>query len=381
MAVMAGAAALATAAPAGAAASREPDLKIAATPGAAPGTSVTLKARCAATCKLALKEVNVIRFDRRSQQTGTTGRTPLTLRATVKAGATKAFRVPLRGELGGIVNATVAAGEYARLAVVADYQGKAGSYEVSRTAALHKPGMPKLLYGEDDLTVTPMKPASGKRSRWRVSLSGVQTSTWQYNRDEKRPTGCTILSNGNGTQVMRFRSTKSVVATYGHQGKGTSQPMFVTAVGLRNRLRVPITIDVDRKGVENKGASGPCGPDDGIFGGEQDGGPPKACNGKGKIAANAELHYEGRELNAMRDALEAFVEKNTGIDCPLRLGEWQGLGDLLLFMAANPRGDLDAAGNAKKVIVILRRTVNEPLPGGTAKTTARWTVTFTRVGR
>lgn len=371
-----GVAMLAVAMPAAAAPAREPDLKVSATPGALPGTSVTVKARCASGCTLKLKEVNVIRFDRRSQQTGATGAQPLQMRGTIKAGATKAFAVPLRGELGALVRTTVAAGEYARLAVVADYKGKTGSYEVSRTAALHKPAMPKLLFAEDDLPMAPLKP-SGKTSRWRVTLSGVQSTQWQYNRDQRRPSGCTIVANGNGTQVLRFRSSGSAVATIARKGK--AQPFFRVPGG-SGRMDVPITIDVDRKGAENKGVSGPCTEDDGVYGGDGPGQPP-ACNGKGRIAnAHASLFYEGRELNAMRNAIEAFTEKNTGIDCPLYLGQWQGLGDLLLNAASNPRGDLADVGNAKKVIFILRRSINEPLPGGRVKTTARWTVTFQRVG-
>ncbi len=88
----------ATAGPAATAAGPSPDpvLGLSPTAGAPPGQSLTLKVRCAKRCKLRLRELNVMRFDRRAVQGAGSSTLPLKAAKRVPGGKTVAIEVALR---------------------------------------------------------------------------------------------------------------------------------------------------------------------------------------------------------------------------------------------------------------------------------------------
>lgn len=353
----------------------DPTLSLAPTAGAAPGQSLTLKARCAKGCTLKLRELTVMRFDRTGTQAAGSSGIALKGSKRVPRGKTVAIKVALADSAGALARKVVADGEYARVAVLADYSGPGGAHQVQRSIALHKPGMPKAIFAEDDGTLRPPPPPKRASSRYRVTVSAVQQTRWSYDRDEAKGPGCTIVSNGSGTQTLRFSPKESVVARLvrGRDGK----PAFDRRPSpFPHQLYVGGKLSVDRQGTRNAGVRGQC---DGVFGGDDGSGPPPPCNGKATFDAAVVVQYQpdGR-LAAYRIPMEDIMGLDRGVDCPVEMGA-RAQGDLEVAWVSEPRADPTRAGSPGKYIAILRGKRTEPLPGGSVTTTTTYTVTFKKM--
>jgi hypothetical protein len=357
-------------APAVAATQPDPVLGLAPTAGAAPGQSLTLKARCAKRCKLRLRELNVMRFDKRAVQGAGSSSLPLKVTKTLPGGKTVAVKLALGDSTGALARKLVGDGEYARVSVLADYSGADGARQVQRSIALHKPGMKRLGYADDDAALRPPAKPKRKVSRYSVTVSAVQRTDWSYNRDEARGPGCTVISNGKGTQILRFSPKEAVRAKLTHRPDG--KPYFDRRPSTFSQLFVGGKLSVDRQGERNAGVSGSC---DGEVGGGG-GGVPPACNGKATFDATVFVEYfpDGR-LSGYRLPTEDLPWVDRGVDCPVEVGQ-RSQGPLELMYALEGKADPTKAGDPGKYIVILRGKRTEPLAGGSVTTTVRYTVTF-----
>lgn len=349
----------------------DPTLALAVTKGAVPGQSLTLKARCVKACKLVPRELSVMRFDRQgAQQAGTS---VLALKGARRIGAGKAIEIklPLVDSAGALARQLVASGEYARVQVLADFDGDGGARQVQRSIALHKPGLKKLAYADDDAALRPPAKPRRKVTRYRVTVSGVQKTDWQYNRDAANGPGCTLVSNGSGSQTLRFRPTESILGKLTHRPDG--KPYFDTRPSTFSQLFVGGKLSVERSGVRNAGVSGQC---DGVFGGEDGSGPPPPCNGKATFDSSVMVDYLANgNLSAFRLPTEEIMSLDRGVDCPVEMGARAG--GMEMIYAQQRNADPTRAGNDPgKYIVILRGSRSEAIPGGTVKTKVTYTVTF-----
>jgi hypothetical protein len=361
--------------PAGAAAQTpDPTLQLSPTKGAPPGQSLTLKARCAKACKLTPRELSVMRFDRQGGQQAGTSTIPLKGGARrIGAGKTVQMKLPLADAPGALARQLVASGEYARVHVLADFDGEGGQRQVARSVALHKPGMKKLVYADDDAALRPPAKPRSKVTRYRVTVSGIQKTDWRYNRDEAKGPGCTIVSNGSGNQTLRFKPTESVLAKLTHRPDG--KPYFDTRPSTFSQLFVGGKLSVDRQGTRSAGVSGQC---DGTYGGEDGGGPPPPCNGKATFDSSVMVDYiAGGQLSAFRLPTEEIMSLDRGVDCPVEMGARAGGMEMIYAVGRN--ADPTRAGNDPgKYIAILRGSRKEAIPGGSVTTRVTYTVTFKR---
>lgn len=349
----------------------DPTLSLAPTAGAALGQSLTLKARCAKDCKLAPRELSVMRFDRKGTQQAGTAKLALKGAKRIGAGKTVQVKLSLSGSAGALARQLVSSGEYARVQVLSDFSGDGGERQVQRSIALHKPGMKKLVYADDDATLRPPAKPRSRVTRYRVTVSGVQQTNWSYNRDEARGPGCTIVSNGSGSQTLRFKPTESILGKLTHRPDGKAY--FDQRPSTFSDLFVGGKLSVDRKGTRNAGVSGQC---DGTYGGEG-GGPPPACNGKATFDSSIMVGYLANgQLGAFRLPTEDIMSLNRGVDCPVEVGP-RATGDLEMMYALQRNADPTRAGNDPgKYIVILRGRRTDPIPGGSVTTKVTYTVTF-----
>jgi hypothetical protein len=350
----------------------DPILSLAPTAGAAPGQSLTLTARCAKGCTLKLRELTVMRFDRKGVQGAGTSTLALKGSKRVPRGNAVAIAVPLADSAGALARKLVADGEYARVAVIADYSGADGARQVQRSIALHKPRMAKLVYADDDGVLRPAAAPKGASKRYRVTVSAVQQTKWSYDRDAARGPGCTVVANGSGTQTLRFAPKRSLVARLvrGRDGR----PAFDRRPApFPHQLFVGGKLTVDRKGTRNAGVRGEC---DGVYGGTDGGGLPPACNGRATFDAAVLVQYQpdGR-LAGYRLPIEEIMSLDRGVDCPVEMGPRAG-GDLEMAWVSEPKADPTRAGNPGKYVAILRGKRTDPLPGGSVTTTTTYTVTF-----
>jgi hypothetical protein len=350
----------------------DPTLELTPTPGAAPGQSLTLKARCAKGCTLRLRELSVLRFDKLGVQGAPSSTSPLKGTKQLPKGKTVSIKVALTGSTGVLARSLVDGGEYARVSVLADYKGPDGEHQVQRSIALRKPSLKKLIYAQDDGPVQPLPAPKSKVTRYRVTVSGVQRTKWSYNRD-KTEGACTTVSNGSGTQVLRFSPDEAKLGKLTHRPNG--KPYFDKRPSNFPQLFVGGKLSVDRKGTVNAGVRGEC---DGVFGGEQDGGPPPACNGKATFDSSIIIEYDadGR-LGGFRLPMEDFAG-NRGVDCPVETGP-RSVGPMEMIWAFEGKADPSKAGNPGKYIVLLRAKRNESIPGGSVQTSVLYTVTFKKV--
>lgn len=351
----------------------DPTLALKPTKGVAVGHSLTLKARCAKGCTLKLRELGVMRFDKLGVQGAPSSTLPLKGAKRLPAGKTVPIKLALAGSTGALARSLVEDGEYARVGVVADYSGPDGQRVVQRSIALHKPGMKKLMFAEDDAPLVPPPAPKSKVTRYRVTVSAVQRTKWSYNSD-KTDGACTIVSNGSGTQVLRFSPDESKLGKLTHRPDG--KPYFDKRPSTFPQLFVGGKLSVDRKGTVNAGVRGEC---DGVYGGEQGGGPPPACNGKATFDSAIVIEYQadGR-LGGFRLPMEDFAG-NRGVDCPIQAGP-RSIGEMEMIWAFEGRADPTKAGNPGKYIVLLRAKRNDPIPGGSVQTSVLYTVTFRKAG-
>lgn len=350
----------------------DPTLSLAPTAGAAPGQSLTLKARCARSCKLKLRELSVMRFDRKGAQQAGTATIALKKGAKrIGAGKTVQVKLPLSEGAGVLARQLVSSGEYARVSVLADFSGDGGQRQVQRSIALHKPGMQKLAFAEDDAALRPPAKPKRKVSRYRVTVSGVQKTDWSYNRDASGGPGCTIVSNGSGSQTLRFKPTESILGKLTHRPDG--KPYFDTRPSTFSDLFVGGKLTVDRNGTRNSGVSGQC---DGTNGGDDGSGPPPPCNGKATFDSSVMVGYLANgHMGAFRLPTEEVMSLDRGIDCPVEMGSRAG--GMEMIYAVQRNADPTRAGNDPgKYIVILRGSRTEAIPGGSVKTKVTYTVTF-----
>ncbi len=236
--------------------------------------------------------------------------------------------------------------------------------------------MKRLVYADDDAALRRPQASKRKVTNYSVTVSGVQRTEWSYDRDQAKGPGCTVISNGKGTQVLRFSPSEAVRAKLTHRPDG--KPYFDRRPSTFSQLFVGGKLSVDRQGVRNAGVSGVC---DGVYGGDDGSGPPPPCNGKATFDATVMVEFQpdGR-LSGYRLPTEDIVNVDRGVDCPLETGA-RSQGPLEMMWVSEAKADPTKAGDPGKYIAILRGKRTEALiGGGSVTTTVRYTVTFRKRG-
>jgi hypothetical protein len=356
-------------APAGAAA-LPLELKLEAEKGADVLTDeLTLRAQCDSACTLGLVSIGVLRFDGKGEQLPGAASEPLKGSQKLRPGKAATLKLPLPAAVRSRIQSAVADKGYAVVQVAVSVDGEEGPYT---SASLHGPGAPKRLLAQEDIVVDPRPDLPSRPARYRVSISGTQTTTWSYNRDST--TGaCKTISNGSGQQTISFRSDAKTV---GRVSYGKSGAVLVNAGG-KAPLIVPIRIDAKRDGKVAAGLEGAC---EGVPAGEEGGkGAPADCVHSGGLSQRALLSFSGRDrLNLSLDPEWQLLAPLAGVpDCPIQ--PFVGADEDLDLLDAVHRM-ADPGGNDGKVILVARATKTDKLDGGSTTTRVRWVVTFSKLG-
>jgi len=353
----------------GAAAAPLVELKIEAKGADVLTQELQLRAECDSACTIGLANVNVLRFSREGEQLPGAATQPLKGSKRLSAKRAVTFDVPLSTWNRSHLQSAVAGGGYAVVQVAVTVDGGEGPYT---TASVRAPSTPKKFLAQEEIVVDlkPQIPAAAPR--YRISVSGLQTTDWSYDRDKTTGT-CTVVSNGAGKQTIRFASKKSAIGRIAAIG---AEAVLVPASG-RAPFVLPMQLKIERDGKFNAGVSGQC---EGVFGVEGSG-PPGPCQRTGTLdTARAQLMFSGRDrlnLSLDPDSLLGFAPAAGLPDCPIM--PFAEADDNLDLMDAVHR--LAAPGAAGKVILIAKRSKTDKLEGGATKTTVRWTVTLSKIGR
>lgn len=329
-----------------------------------------LRAECDSACTLGLASVNVLRFSRDGEQLPGAATQPLKGSKRLSAKRAVTFDVPLSTWNRSHLQSAVAAGGYAVVQVAVTVDGGEGPYT---TASVRAPSTPKKFLAQEEIVVDLQPQVPAAAPRYRISVSGLQTTDWSYNRDKTTGT-CTVISNGAGKQTIRFASTKSAIARIAAVG---GEAVLVPASG-RAPFVLPMDLKAERDGKVNAGVSGEC---NGVPAGEEGDGTLEPCRRTGTLTdAKAQLMFSGRDrLNLTVDPSSVAILAPLAHmpNCPIE--PFAEADDNLDLMDAVHR--LAAPGAAGKVILIAKRSKTDKLEGGATKTTVRWTVTLTKIGR
>ncbi len=356
-------------APAGATAMPALELKLEAEKGVDVLTEeLTLRAQCDSACTLGLVSIGVLRFDGKGEQLPGAASEPLQGSQKLRPGKAATFKLPLPAAVRSRLQSAVADGGYAVVQVAVAVDGEEGPYT---SASLHGPDVPKRLLAQEDITVDPRPDLPSRPARYRISISGTQTTNWSYNRD--RTTGaCTVISNGSGQQTISFRSKASSIGRVSY-GKGGA--VLVAANG-KAPLGIQVRAEAKRDGKVAAGLNGAC---NGVPAGEEGGqGSPEDCLHTGGILQRAVLSFSGRDrLNLSLDP-EFILAPVGGVPtCPIQ--PFVGADEDLDLLDAVHRL-ADPGGNDGKVILVARASKTDKLEGGSTTTSVRWVVTFRKLG-
>jgi hypothetical protein len=340
-----------------------------------------LKAKCDEACTIALNRVQVQNVKGMTQLPGSTEE-PLKGSKKLKPGKPVIFNVPLGPGLRSQIQSAAANKEAALVQVVTNYNGEEGPY---RSATVRTKKAPKSPLGQDDIVVAPKPKLKPGAPRFRVTVKGVQTTTWHYNRNYVDG-DCHSWARGDGKQTIAFTSTKPVVVRYGSRvrpGKKKAEPELVGKDG--DFEWYPLRFDITRTGERDHGGSPECAGGGGGHCPECEGPnpQPEQCTTKG-TRARFDLALMLSETHQLWTV--PGVGNRTALapgqmpDCPIETFK-SAWGDVDLLFAKHKFGNPTTHGGGRKVIVILRNKVTDPLDEGAGftTTTVRYTVTFNRL--
>jgi hypothetical protein len=338
---------------------------------------LTLKAKCDEACTLGLNRVQAMNF-KGGQQQPATGEEKLKGSKRLKPGQTATFEVPLGPYVRSQIQSAAKSKQATVVQVVTNLNGVEGPY---RSATLRTKGAPTAPAGQDDIVLAPKVKLRSGATRWRVSVSGVQTTKWHYDRSYAGADGCDSWARGDGEQTISFRSKKPVVVRYGkrlHLGGKKPEPELVGKHGSFENWR--LDTDIARTSKVDHGATPECG--------EGGGGHCPGCGGGSGVPEECKAKATRDEFYAvlmLDDTRRLYA--NAGTSQPARLAECEmqpfrwAFGDLDVLHAFHGFGNPAQHGGGGKVIVILRNKRTDPLDegGGFTTTSVRYTVTFRRI--
>jgi hypothetical protein len=219
--------------------------------------------------------------------------------------------------------------------------------------------------------------ATMKQARFRVTVSGVQKTTWTYASESADP-DCPTKSNGSGSETVRFRTPKSRVLRITQFGK---LPAIFQFEGQRSPLpTTTVAGSVSRNGTYDTQITGECRA---VAQGDNESpeAPPAPdCGTKRFGALGIDLHFVGRSWFWIeRDDLHPLTEPFQ--NCPIMGTEFPELlstskGKQLQVRL--PQRDLFNRRFGKH-IVIGRGRESSNAGGARVVTTIRWDVTLRRL--
>lgn len=341
---------------------------------------LVLRATCQVACTVRLKEATMVRYRTRGglEQLAHGAEGALRGSRRIPAGRTVEIPVALPPTIGGFALAALGRREAVLGHVTLTVTPSGGMpTEVVRQFSAVAPGTPAPFKASDfhDTFVVPKpRPARASRARYRLTLTGTQTSRWSYDRSTTEG-ACRVHDSGSGRQTLRFRSTRAV--TVEELVWRTGEPALRQVGTDFAGVFVPVRVEADRDSTERKGADGDCGGS----GGGGDGGERPECVRRGARDIYFMVGFlAGREIHAFT-SVTSFPTPSAAPDCPVELAA--GLRDPLdvLVTPGSKGGWLANGGGPGKVIAVYRKSDTTRIGGGTVRTTARFTVTFQRVGR
>jgi hypothetical protein len=215
--------------------------------------------------------------------------------------------------------------------------------------------------------------------RFRVTIEGVQTTEWRYNR-EYTDGACVSWARGSGKETIRFRS-KPTVLRYARRTGPPGETSHHELLGGKGELVwLRPRLDIERTGERDHGGSPECAGGGGHCP-ECEGPNPQTgkCTAKGTrdVWLTPALMPAGK-LGMI--SIASGLTPPLTPECPIE--QFHGsVGDPDLLEAQNKLGDPAKRGGGGKVIVIVRKKQTDKLDesGGVTTTTVRYTVTFTRL--
>lgn len=343
--------------------------------------ALVLRATCPAGCTVRLGELNVLRYRTRGgvEQLPHAGVGALRGGARVPAGRTVAIPVAFPDAVSGFALAALARREalFGNVTLTVTPAGGGAPVEAVRQFTATAPGTPAPFPATptvDAIAIPkPSAARTARRARYRLTLAGTQTSRWSYDRTEQRG-ACRILDSGSGSQTLRFRSTRAV--TVQELTWNTGHPVLQQVGTGFAGVFVPVRVEAERDGSETKGAEG--GPDCGNYGGDR--GTPPECVRRGTRDIFFMVGFvRTRSIHAFTTSM-SFDRPSEAPDCPVEVAE--RLRDPLDVLEGAPAkgGWLANGGRPGKVIAVYRKRDTTRIGGGSVTTTARYTVTFRRIG-
>lgn len=340
-----------------------------------------LSASCPDGCTLRLKEMTLVRYQTRGavEQLAFSAVGPLKGGGRVAAGGRAAIPVRFPDAVSGFALASLGRGEalVGTVTVAVTPAGGGAPTDVVRQFTAVSPGTPAPFPATGytaAITVPKPRPARATRPvRYRMTIAGTQTSRWSYDRTEQRG-ACRIIDSGSGNQTLRFRSTRAVTVEelVWHTGTPALRQVGTGFSG----VFAPVRVEAERDGSEQKGVEG--AGDCGNYGGER--GEPRECLRRGARDISFMVGFlRSRKLHAFTTSI-SFDRPSEAPDCPVEIAE--GLHDPLDILEGpgSPGGWIANGGRPGKVIAVYRKSDTTRIGGGSVRTTARYTVTFRRIG-
>jgi hypothetical protein len=215
------------------------------------------------------------------------------------------------------------------------------------------------------------KPFGFKTAKFRIEVSGVQTTAWKVDQPTSNGT-CEVGYKGNGTEVVRFASKKPLVATA--TSYSASDPSFRVGKQFNAILSMPGKVtrhsDFSMWGTD-------CTDGDGKGGKTPD---PPDC-GQKKTTVDGEVKFENGRLMVDDPPSDLFVPLPLFRNCHV---EGTAFPDLLWRTGGNaigkPLSGRKLFSRKSRTITVGRRDVYQDAHAW-HETTLKYTVSLTRVGK
>jgi hypothetical protein len=343
---------------------------------------LTLRATCAEACTLRLTQLNVIPYSTRGGveqlPNAATGALSVSRRLPARRAVTIRVAVPAEVQRAAMLAAPRGIAFVGHLVTEVTPAGGGEPVELPRQFTVTTPGTPAPVPASPyvDAIRLPRQETSraGKPPRYSMTLKGVQTSSWAYDRTSSEG-GCTVTDRGRGRQTLLFRSLrpKTVQQVRWNRGQLALQQVGVDFAG----IFVPIRIEAERDSSADKGAQGDC-----IGGGGDGRGGQGECTRRGSAEITLMAGYLGmRSVFDVGSTVLNWTDASSVPDCPVEYAGAPTLRDPLDILSAStkPGEDLTRGGTPGKVIIVLRGRDVTRLDGGSVTTNVKTTVTFRKL--
>ncbi len=217
---------------------------------------------------------------------------PLSISRRLPAGKQVTIRVAVPPQVQRAVSAGTPRGVAFVGNLVAEVTPSGGEpLEVPRRFTVVGPGTPSPFPASPyvdaiRLSKEPADRAAGP-PRWSMTVKGVQTSRWSYDRSTTTG-GCSVIDRGNGAQTISFRSLRAHTV---RQVRWSNGELRLREIGSHSSgVYVPIALSAHRDSRDEKGAQGAC---DGSVGGGGGSAGPQQCSRDGAAEIQLWINFLG----------------------------------------------------------------------------------------